>query len=194
MAASMDDVKKLMKRKDEIEAEIKALLEVLDSQKGIGMNEPLIDTEGYPRADIDVYTVRHTRHKVICLQNDHKAVMNEIEEGLYKIHAEARLQKEQNPTEEKSATVEEAHTRLSPFLTVDKVDEGSPAYTCGLCVNDKVLKFGSVMSHNYQNLQNIATVVQHSKDKPLSLRILRGEKEYNLSLTPRAWSGRGLLG
>lgn len=30
------------------------------------MNEPVIDSEGYPRADIDVYTVRHARHKVIC--------------------------------------------------------------------------------------------------------------------------------
>lgn len=95
MAASMDDMKKLMKKRDEIESEIKALHEVLDSvwqyfvvvvykrevdkrhkwhwyisnilkQKGIGMNEPLIDSEGYPRADIDVYTVRHARHKVIC--------------------------------------------------------------------------------------------------------------------------------
>lgn len=31
MAASMDDMKKLMKKRDEIESEIKALHEVLDS-------------------------------------------------------------------------------------------------------------------------------------------------------------------
>ncbi|XP_055995369.1 26S proteasome non-ATPase regulatory subunit 9-like [Ostrea edulis] len=194
MAASMDDMKKLMKKRDEIESEIRALHEVLDSQKGIGMNEPLVDLEGYPRADIDVYTVRHARHTLICLQNDHKALMKEIEEELYKIHAEARQKKGAGSSEETTTPEEETRARLSPFLILDKVDEDSPAHTCGVCVNDKVLKFGSVSSHNFQNLQNIATVVQHSKDKPLSLRILRGDKEFNLSLTPRTWSGRGLLG
>lgn len=31
------------------------------------MNEPLIDDDGYPRADVDVYQVRHARHKIICI-------------------------------------------------------------------------------------------------------------------------------
>lgn len=30
------------------------------------MKGDLIDTEGYPRSDIDVYSVRHARHKIIC--------------------------------------------------------------------------------------------------------------------------------
>ena len=30
------------------------------------MNDALVDSEGYPRADIDVYQVRHARHKIIC--------------------------------------------------------------------------------------------------------------------------------
>nr|XP_022319909.1 26S proteasome non-ATPase regulatory subunit 9-like [Crassostrea virginica] len=193
MAAS-DDMKKLMKKRDEIESEIKALHEVLDSQKGIGMNEPVIDSEGYPRADIDVYTVRHARHKVICLQNDYKDIMKEIEEGLYQIHAEARQKKEETAMEEATPPTDDQQSRLSPFLVIEKVDEGSPAHTCGICMNDKILKFGSVTSHNFHNLQNIAAVVQHSKDKPLSLRILRNDKEFNVSLTPKSWSGRGLLG
>lgn len=30
------------------------------------MQEALVDNDGYPRADIDVYQVRHARHKIIC--------------------------------------------------------------------------------------------------------------------------------
>ena len=35
-------------------------------QKSVGMDEPLIDAEGFPRADIDIYSVRHARHQIIC--------------------------------------------------------------------------------------------------------------------------------
>ena len=45
-----------MKQKDALEAELKALGQVLESQ-GCGMEDPLVDGEGFPRADIDVYQV-----------------------------------------------------------------------------------------------------------------------------------------
>ena len=35
-------------------------------QQDVGMDGPLVDTEGFPRADIDVYSVRHARHGIIC--------------------------------------------------------------------------------------------------------------------------------
>lgn len=37
-------------------------------QKGVGMNEPLVDADGYPRADVDIYQVRTARHNIICKQ------------------------------------------------------------------------------------------------------------------------------
>ena len=30
------------------------------------MNEPLVDAEGFPRDDIDLYQVRTARHNIIC--------------------------------------------------------------------------------------------------------------------------------
>lgn len=36
-------------------------------QNNIGMNEPLIDSDDYPRSDIDVFKVRHARQRVICM-------------------------------------------------------------------------------------------------------------------------------
>lgn len=30
------------------------------------MTEPLVDSEGYPLSNIDVYQVRHARHQIKC--------------------------------------------------------------------------------------------------------------------------------
>lgn len=87
------------------------------------MNDALVDKDGFPRQDIDVYQVRHARHKIICLQNDHKAIMKEIELGLHKIHSqvgetamdfssEVKLQKELD---------------MKPIAKVNFVNEDSPA-------------------------------------------------------------------
>ena len=54
--ATREQVLELMKQKDALEEEIKALNQVLESQK-VGMDDPLVDVEGFPRADIDIYQV-----------------------------------------------------------------------------------------------------------------------------------------
>jgi hypothetical protein len=48
----------------------------------IGINTPLVDSEGYPRSDIDVFRARTLRKRFIEIQNDHKAVQAKIERGL----------------------------------------------------------------------------------------------------------------
>ena len=67
---------------------------------------------------------------VTGLQNDYKDIMKEIEEGLYQIHAEARQKKEETAMEVTTPTTDDQQSRLSPFLVIEKVDEGSPAHTC----------------------------------------------------------------
>ncbi|XP_052803355.1 26S proteasome non-ATPase regulatory subunit 9-like [Mya arenaria] len=204
MAASMGSEKmsRLIKKREEIEAEIKALNEVLDSQKSIGMDGPLIDTEGFPRADIDIYSVRHARHQIICLQNDYKDIMDEIEEELYRIHAEARQSAgDKNSSQSAESLVSqasrdaEARSRLQPIGTVTNIDAGSPADTAGLKVGDVVIRFGSLTSENFQGLQNIANIVQHSMDKPIQLTVFRDSEDTQISLTPKRWKpDKGLLG
>lgn len=54
-----------MERKTQIETEIQELMSVLQ-QHGIGMNEPLVDSEDFPLQNIDVYQVRKVRHQIIC--------------------------------------------------------------------------------------------------------------------------------
>lgn len=79
-----------MERKEQIERSINDSGHILTANKNVGMNESLLDADGFPRADIDVYAVRQARHQIICLQNDLKAIMKEIEQGLINVHAEAR--------------------------------------------------------------------------------------------------------
>ena len=56
----------MMKQKEGLEEELKALQDVLKSQ-GVGMEEPLVDGEGFPRSDIDVYQVMMIMMKIMMM-------------------------------------------------------------------------------------------------------------------------------
>ncbi|XP_031833835.1 26S proteasome non-ATPase regulatory subunit 9 [Nomia melanderi] len=184
-------VLELMKDKDKIEAELKDLKKILDSNH-VGMDEPLVDSEGYPRQDIDVYQVRHARHKIICFRNDHKALMAKIEEGLHKVHALAGNQAESSST----ATINDIEdvVQLEPFLRVNLVSPGSPAEIAGIQLDDLILEFGSIDFRNFKSLKDIGTLVQNSRYKKIGVKIKRGSDILALILIPRPWAGNGFLG
>ncbi|XP_028401789.1 26S proteasome non-ATPase regulatory subunit 9-like [Dendronephthya gigantea] len=193
VAEKMKRVQNLIEKKNAIEGEIKELHEVLESQGGVGMKGNLVDNEDYPRQDIDVYAVRFARNRIICLQNDHKALMSEIEEGLHNVHAAAREKKLQD-SHSQLANAAPGEESVTPFLYVDQISPRSPAEQAGLCVGDQVIKFGSINSENFQNMQAIGSVVQHSKGQSISVVVKRVENIQRLNLIPNEWSGRGLLG
>ncbi|XP_074015673.1 26S proteasome non-ATPase regulatory subunit 9 isoform X2 [Numenius arquata] len=188
---TISDVQQLVKRKDEVEAQIKACYELLEGQKGVGMEEPLVDAEGFPRDDIDLYQVRTARHNIICLQNDHKALMKQVEEALHQLHAREKEKQARDEAEALAEAMSQAQSLPQAFAKVNAVTPGSPA---SISVDDEIVEFGSVNVNNFQNLQNIATVVQHSEGRPLSVTVLRGGKKVHVGLTPKRWAGKGLLG
>ncbi|XP_059379795.1 26S proteasome non-ATPase regulatory subunit 9-like isoform X2 [Carassius carassius] len=120
-----EDVRLLIKRKDDIEEQIKAYHDMLQTA-GVGMGAPLVDEEGFPRADVDLYKVRTARHNISCLQNDHKAIMVEIEEALHKLHASARVKPEKEET--KMEVTEPSVSLPAPFALLDAVTQDSPAF------------------------------------------------------------------
>ncbi|KAJ3604205.1 hypothetical protein NHX12_028946 [Muraenolepis orangiensis] len=199
MTITANDVKNLIKKKDDIEEQIKAYFAVLED--GVGVEGPLVDAEGFPRSDVNLYQIRTARHNISCLQNDHKAIMVDIEGALHKLHAGEKSKRELDESQQAEAM--EQDTSLpspapapapSPFARVDGVTQGSPACLAGIRVGDEVIELGSVNTGNFQNLQNIASVVQHSEGKPLRVSVIRDGKPTQMSLTPQKWSGRGLLG
>lgn len=181
----------LMDRKDAIETEMQACNTVLENG-GVGMNGRLVDDEGFPRPDIDVYAVRRARNRIICLRNDHKAVMKLIEEKLHQIHAETRLRR--GAESEGVARGEERRILPTVFARVSQVTDGSPAASAGVKADDKIAEFGSVTAANFTGLKNVADVVQHSVGSPVHVLLVRREESVSLSLTPRRWHGQGLLG
>ncbi|KOC59020.1 26S proteasome non-ATPase regulatory subunit 9 [Habropoda laboriosa] len=184
-----DYVLQLMKDKDKIESDLEDLKEILDANH-VSMDDTLVDSEGYPRNDIDVYQVRHARHRIICLRNDHRALMEKIEEGLHRVHALAG-----NQVENSSATNStQDSVQLEPFLRVNLVSPDSPAEITGIQVDDLILEFGSIDCRNFKSLKDIGTLVQNSRYKPINVKIKRGSNIIALTLIPRPWVGNGLLG
>ncbi|KAF6278070.1 hypothetical protein mRhiFer1_009359 [Rhinolophus ferrumequinum] len=199
-AVTVSDIQELIRRKEEIEAQIKANYDVLESQKDIGMNQPLVDCEGYPRSDVDLYQVRTARHNIVCLQNDHKAVMKQVEDALHQLHARDKEKQARDMAEAHEEAVScnlglsEALAPPQAFAKVNSISPGSPASLAGLQVDDEIVEFGSVNTQNFQSLQNIGNVVQHSEGKPLNVTVTRRGEKHQLRLVPTRWAGKGLLG
>ncbi|XP_016118552.1 26S proteasome non-ATPase regulatory subunit 9-like, partial [Sinocyclocheilus grahami] len=126
------------------------------------------------------------------LQNDHKAIMVDIEEALHNLHATARVKHEKDETE--MDVTEPTVSLPAPFALVDAVTQGSPAFQAGLRVGDEIIEFGSINTQNFRNLRDVASVVQHSEGKSIRVGVIRSGQEEHLHLTPKQWSGRGLLG
>ncbi|XP_073169471.1 26S proteasome non-ATPase regulatory subunit 9 isoform X4 [Lepidochelys kempii] len=131
---------------------------------------------------------------VRSLQNDHKALMLQVEKALHQLHAREKEKQAKDEAEAQAEAMNQNPSLPQPFARVNAVTPGSPASISGLQVDDEIIEFGSVDTHNFQTLQNIATVVQHSEGKPLSVTVIRGGKKLHLGLTPKQWAGKGLLG
>lgn len=118
-----DEVRALMARKENIEAELDAQLSILKANSST-LNSPLLDPEGFPRSDIDVWAVRHARVRIIELRNDLSALMDTIMTALQGVYNPASILKsEEAEVEMKSSPV----TELQPFAKVNGVAPGSPA-------------------------------------------------------------------
>lgn len=111
------------------------------------MTQPLVDNEGFPRSDIDVYQVRTTRHKIICkylvvpiiilenntnslslikgLQNDLKNLTKQIENALHDLHAQQR--EGLGLTDNSTSFLKEFEEETIPFAKIGTVSDGSPA-------------------------------------------------------------------
>ncbi|KAH9065531.1 hypothetical protein EDB87DRAFT_1085240 [Lactarius vividus] len=188
--------RELMARKDAIEAELEAQGSILRANN-TDMRQPLVDREGFPRSDLDVWAVRHARVRVIELRNDLTALMDEIAKTLETIYSRSPTP----PVEGRGdgATVmgtEAAPSELLPFARVNGVAPGSPAADAGLQREDLIVKFGE-LRHPQPNLQGLAAVVAENENKVIRVLVRRSAAEglTALRLIPRqGWGGRGSLG
>lgn len=80
---------RLEAQRKELEGELTTWEQVLTSQ-GVGLTESLVDKDGFPRADLDIYQIRTARNKVITIQNDIKSLTKVMETKLFALHDASR--------------------------------------------------------------------------------------------------------
>lgn len=80
-----------------------------------------------------------------------------------------------------------------PFALVDEIADASPAGEDGLQLGDQIVKFGNVeIGDNL--LQRLASEAQTNQGHGIPVILVRQGAQVNLTVTPRTWQGRGLLG
>lgn len=210
----------LMDKRAAIEVEMNAIIERLNQPGGPGLSGNLVDSEGFPRTDIDIPVVRAERRRLSELRNDHKEISEKINQNIQILHA-ARLGNktsllkvsgdEDGPNAQTSSTVESGSSVQNvllrdssnsmdvdvvvsiPFAMVDEISDSSPAAEDGLQLGDQILKFGSVEAGD-NLLQRLASEAQSNLGRAIPVAIMRQGAMINLIVTPRTWPGRGLLG
>jgi 26S proteasome non-ATPase regulatory subunit 9 len=113
----MERARTLMARKDAIELEIETQFSILKAQN-VTMESTLVDGDGFPRTDIDVWAVRTARVKVIELNNDLRGVVDAIGKALEGVYATTGARESPTPSSQASPM---------PFAKVESVAPGSPA-------------------------------------------------------------------
>lgn len=198
---------KLIERRGAVEAEMNAMIQRLCQPGGPGLSGNLVDSEGFPRADIDIPTIRADRHRLAELKNNHKDLTEKINQNIQLLHAAKPSPKtsavmDSESCKETSQSVEHVQTRDAadvdvtvkiPFAMVDEISEASPAADDGLQLGDQIVKFGHVEAGD-NLLSRLASEVQANQGIAVSVVVMRQGALTSLSVTPRTWQGRGLLG
>ncbi|GJN92656.1 hypothetical protein Rhopal_005691-T1 [Rhodotorula paludigena] len=192
------ELRRLTEQRKNLDAQLDVYFSVLSSNN-CTMDTPLVDREGFPRADIDVAGVRTARVQVIRLRNDLKAVQSEMEQlvhrGLPKGEAANGAAKDEDAEMRDGVEQDGAEGGERPFARVDAVAPGSPADAAGLKRDDLILTLSSISTSNHDNLRAVAALVARSEGVALPMSVQRGADKLELTLTPRSgWGGRGLLG
>lgn len=101
-----------------------------------------------------------------------------------------------SPTEPEpvASRIEPDPSTCVAIVKVNFVSAGSPAEASGIQIDDEIIEFGSVNVSNFNDLKQIGEIVMHRQNQQIALKIRRRNALHELTLIPKTWSGRGLLG
>eukprot|EP00397_Hematodinium_sp_SG-2012_P052305 GEMP01061772.1.p1 GENE.GEMP01061772.1~~GEMP01061772.1.p1 ORF type:complete len:217 (+),score=40.91 GEMP01061772.1:43-693(+) len=206
-AVISEEMKGLMEQKEALEKKIEDLTAFLTGPGMPGVRGGLLDEEGFPRADLDLYSIRSSRQSLAIAQTDHTELMKIIEKNLWSIHEKSRiavpraLKDPISPVPERRESVGQVQQPMvettNAFALIDEVNSDSPAIAAGFAVGDTVVSFGGICREGrttQECFQEIQQLVPRSVDTPVPVIIRRGLLEMTISVTPKPWAGRGLLG
>jgi 26S proteasome non-ATPase regulatory subunit 9 len=176
-------------------------------QARFGQTGSFVDDEGYPYDETElIIETKLKRQRNAVLQTDHRVLMKELELLLPQAFAS------QSSTDSTvAATPERAPgVAVAAFARVGAVTSNSPADHAGLLVGDLVVRFGRVNASRVapaDALLAVRDLVVASENSRISVVVERAAAApvpdaaapattttHVLALTPRRWSGPGLLG
>ncbi|GET87382.1 proteasome 26S non-ATPase subunit 9, putative [Leishmania tarentolae] len=212
--AIREELRRLDAQKAALETKLTDALQYLASTP-VGLRGRLLDDEGFPRNDCDLYAVRTARNTADSTRNDLRALTERIFNLLNELHrqtqeetqlqmvqdAAARRQR-QAAAEKRAQRMAEVQrvSRLKPCLVVEKVDAHSPAEEAGLSAGMQILQYGAVTEAELiaEGLQALARETSTHEGEPLVVWVRKpGELQddpLELVLVPQRWQGSGLLG
>ncbi|PON41908.1 PDZ domain containing protein [Parasponia andersonii] len=211
----------LMEKRTAIEAEMNLIIDRLCQPGGPGLSGNLLDSEGFPRSDVDIPVVRAERLRLSELRNDHKEITEKINRNIEVMHSARLAPRTSSPKEpgldvrsdnRTSVTLSDVASASSnnvpsgssnvmdvdmiasiPFAMVDEIADASPAAEDGLQLGDQIVKFGNVEAGD-NLLQRLASEAQSNEGSAILVVLMRHGAIINVTVTPRTWQGRGLLG
>ncbi|XP_044471113.1 26S proteasome non-ATPase regulatory subunit 9-like isoform X1 [Mangifera indica] len=211
----------LMEKRTAVEAEMNAIIHRLSQPGGPGLSGNLIDAEGFPRSDIDILHVRAERRRLAELRNDHQEISEKINENIQLLHsarlsnvsscvkdsgndadsnqnsslvnADASAFPSNNIQRDSPVSMDVDLIISKPFALIDEITDASPAAEDGLQLGDQIVKFGKVEAGE-NLLERLASEGRSNLGQAVPVVIMRQGAVINLTVTPRTWQGRGLLG
>jgi 26S proteasome non-ATPase regulatory subunit 9 len=163
------------------------------------LNGSFVDSDGFPFDETElIIETKLQRQRHAMLQNDHRDILARIQRAMPAAFGVVATS-ESAPT---TATTTTTTTNVNPFARIDAVSSNSPADHAGLKVGDRVVRFGRVNSSRATGQEALVAVrdlVVASENTRISVVVERDGGDsppsmHVVALTPRRWSGQGLLG
>ena len=94
MESKREELLKLDQEKKTIESEIADLIDYLTGEGMPGVEGSLVDSEGYPLPNLDLYAIRNARRTLIMKKNDLTALIDKIESKMASYFEEVNKKKQ----------------------------------------------------------------------------------------------------
>ena len=216
-----EELLQLDKEKKKLEEKISDLTDYLNQPGMPGIDGSLIDKDGFPKAGLDLVSIRTARHDLICTQNDLNNLMEKIEKKMMayfeelnnnKIEEEVKEDNKNSNSNAKdeatagAASEDQNNNKMQesikePFAKIVSVENGSPADEAGLKAEDAIINFNGILykgvSHN--PLMTVQEIVKSKIGEEIPISVVRKNSDnilimVNLKIVPHTWKGRGVLG
>eukprot|EP00210_Caulerpa_lentillifera_P003573 g3408.t1 len=197
MNDAKNQIKQLIELRSAVEEEINQCVQRLESPGGGGRTGSLVDSEGFPRTDIDIHSVRADRQRIAILTNDHKGLTDQIQHAIEALHRDSRVNGDPSSSSITTSTPVSTQEGCYPFAYVDSVSDESPALAAGIQVGDELCQFGDLKGSRIRNpriLSRLAAALKANEGKQVETKFLRNGQIQTMTLIPQKWGGPGLIG